>query len=81
MLLLVGNSISFGMIVRYKNQEDKKQLQASVKQEPIYPMTVDEVLKLVEEDKKLKSKMTVVPKVSKSLKIVMKNILEICLVV
>lgn len=68
MLLLVGNFISFGMIVRYKNQEDKKQLQASVKQEPIYPMTVDEVLKLVEEDKKLKSKMTVVPKVSKSLK-------------
>jgi hypothetical protein len=66
MLLLVSSPISFGMII---NQDNKKQLQeTSVRQEPIYPMTVDEVLKLVEEDKKLKSNVTIVPKVSLALK-------------
>jgi hypothetical protein len=66
MLLLVGNSISFGMIIT--NQDNKKQLQkTSVGQEPIYPMTIDEVLKLVEEDKKLKLNMIIVPKVSLAL--------------
>lgn len=75
MLLLIGNSISFGMIIRYKNEEDKKRLPGSVKRvlnrkyPTAYPMTVDEVLRMVEEeDKKLKPNVTTVPKVLPPLK-------------